>query len=153
MNTILTHEFPISKGVCQGDPFSRFLFIIAMEVMNITMKTVCSKSIFSGIKLPNNRPLISHVLYADIVIFVGEGTQEIIKNIYRVLRCFQVSSGLKVNFCKSKIARICFDDSETRMWAIDIGYLVDSLPFMHFGVIAGTGMVRKKHWQLIIDKF
>lgn len=109
-----TREFPLLKGVRKGDPLSPFFFIIVVDSMNITMKTASAKSIFNGIKLPNKGPLISYLLYADDVIFVGEGNHSNIKNISRILRCSQVSSGLKVNFHKSKVIGLCVENSETR---------------------------------------
>lgn len=121
-----------------------------MESLHITMKTTCTKSIFSGIKLPNNGHLILHLLYADDVIFAGEGTHTNIKNISRILRCFQVSSGLKINFHKSNVIGLCVENNETKSWAIELGCLVDSFPFMHLGVPVGTNMSRKKYWQPVI---
>lgn len=46
INGSVTKEFPITKGVRQGGPLSTFLFIIAMEDLNIVMRTTCQK-IFS----------------------------------------------------------------------------------------------------------
>nr|KAJ0217272.1 hypothetical protein LSAT_V11C300123850 [Lactuca sativa] len=146
-------EFPLSKGVRQGDPCSYFLFIIVMDILNIAMRTASTKSIFSDIKLPNNGPLISHLLYADNVIFVGEGTHVNIKNIAKILRCFQVSLGLKVNFHKSKVIGLCVENCETRRWAIELRYLVESLLFMDLGVSVGANMSRKKYWQPVIERF
>nr|KAJ0212228.1 hypothetical protein LSAT_V11C400198280 [Lactuca sativa] len=113
--------------------------------MDIAMKTACSKSIFSRIKLPNNGPLISHLLYADDVIFVGEGSHTNIKNISRILRCFQVSSELKVNFHKSKAIGLCVEKSETRSWAIELECLVESLPFMYLGVLYKLSDQKARH--------
>lgn len=93
-----TEEFPISKGVRQGDPLSPFLFIIAMEGLNVAMKEACNKGLFQGIKLPHNGPKVSHLFYVDDAIFVGEWNSSSIKNLSRILNCFHVSSGLKVKF-------------------------------------------------------
>lgn len=62
-----------------------------MEGLNVFMKIVCNKSILSGIKIPNNGPMLSHVLYVDDAIFVGDGTRSNIKNIAQIFGCFQVS--------------------------------------------------------------
>lgn len=67
-----TKEFQLSKGVRQGDPLSPFLFIIAMEGLNMAMKTAGEKNIFKGIKIPGKDIKISHMFYADDVLFVGE---------------------------------------------------------------------------------
>ena len=98
-----TDEFKISKGVRQGDPLSPFLFIMAMEGLSVTMRAACQAGVFQGIQLPHRGPLISHLLYADDALFVGEWSKHSIKNLARILRCFHVASGLKVNFNKSKV--------------------------------------------------
>lgn len=46
VNGTPTEEFDITKGVRQGDPLSPFLFIIAMEGLNVVMKTAREKGIF-----------------------------------------------------------------------------------------------------------
>lgn len=67
-----TKEFFISKGVRQGDPLSPCLFIIAMEGLNVALKSACDKWIFKGIQILGNGPTLSHLFYADDVLFIGE---------------------------------------------------------------------------------
>lgn len=50
-----------------------FLFIIAMEGLNVAMKSVCQKLLFQGIKIPNDGPSISHLFYVDDAIFLEHG--------------------------------------------------------------------------------
>nr|KAJ0200979.1 hypothetical protein LSAT_V11C600328170 [Lactuca sativa] len=103
VNGRVTCEFPLQKGVRQGDPLSPFLFIMEMEDLNIAMKEAVEKGIFKGLSIPNVRPPMSHIFYADDVIFLGEWSKHNIDNLGRILRCFYVSSGLQVNFKKSKL--------------------------------------------------
>lgn len=96
-----TKEFEMGKSVRQGDPLSTYLFITIMEGLNTTMNTTCEKGLFKGIKIPHDDILLSHIFYVDNTLFIGEMSKENIKNLSRILRCFHVSSGLKVNFHKS----------------------------------------------------
>ncbi|XP_042753153.1 uncharacterized protein LOC122195365 [Lactuca sativa] len=46
VNSSSKGEFGIGWGIRQGDPLSLFLFITAMEGLNIAMKRACEKGIF-----------------------------------------------------------------------------------------------------------
>nr|KAJ0201058.1 hypothetical protein LSAT_V11C600306630 [Lactuca sativa] len=40
----------------KGDLFSPFLFILAMEGLNASMKSTCQSALFRDIQIPNNGP-------------------------------------------------------------------------------------------------
>lgn len=153
INESPTKEFHISKGVRLGDPLSPFLFIIAMEGLNVAMKAACNKGLFRGQKIGVNGPCISHLFYADDAIFVGDGTRSNMRNLARILRCFHASSGLQVNFHKSTVFGIGASSSKVNTWSLLLGCMPGSFPFTYLGVPVGANMNLKKHCKPIIDKF
>ncbi|KAL7598871.1 hypothetical protein Lser_V15G27348 [Lactuca serriola] len=82
-----------------------------------------------------------------------EWSQDSIRNLSRVLRCFQVALGLKVNFNKSRIFGIGVDIPDVTRWVAPLGRQPTSLPFTYLGVPVGSNMKLKKHWKPIIDRF
>lgn len=148
-----TLEFPITKGIRQGDPLSPFLFIIAMEGLNVALKTACNKGLFRGVQLPNLGPSISNLFYADDAIFMGDWEINNIRNLSKILRCFHATSGLQVNFHKSKLFGIGTSHNQASQWARSLGCVAGSLPFIYLGVPVGANMSHKKHWQPVIDRF
>jgi hypothetical protein len=81
-----TSEFSPSRGVRQGYPLSRFLFDIVMEALHIFISTSCSLGSFHGIRLPHDDVVVSHLLYADDAIFLGEWSSSNIANLARILK-------------------------------------------------------------------
>jgi len=147
-----TKEFSMERGVRQGDPLSPFLFIIAMEGLNVAMTEATDNGIFHGVPFPNSELRLSHLFYADDALFVGEWSRLNIQNLARILRCFHVASGLSVNFKKSKVFGIGALPAEVANWATPLGCEPASKPFQYLGVPVGANMNLRSSWDPIIEK-
>ncbi|GKA95431.1 RNA-directed DNA polymerase, eukaryota [Tanacetum coccineum] len=64
---------------------------------------------FKGVSIGSNLHL-SHLFYADDVVFLGQWSNSNISTIIKVLKCFFCASGLSINMHKSKLMRIAVDD-------------------------------------------
>nr|KAJ0203968.1 hypothetical protein LSAT_V11C500292530 [Lactuca sativa] len=71
-------------------------------------------------------------------LFVGEWGEENIKNLARILRCFHVASGLRVNFKKSRVLGIGVEHQEVTSLAEPLGCEPSRLPFSYLGVPSKT---------------
>lgn len=138
-------EFPLTKGVQQGDPFSPFLFVIAMEDLNVAMESAYQNSLVNIVNNPKNGPSISSLFYADDFMFVGKWTNSNFVNLTCILRCFHALSNLKVIFHKSKVYGIGVLDSNIVICARIIKCEVDSFPFKYLMVLFRANMSLKKY--------
>nr|KAJ0191956.1 hypothetical protein LSAT_V11C800414360 [Lactuca sativa] len=153
INGSATKEFDMERGLRQGDPLSPFLFIIAAEGLHAAMESAKEKGIFKGIQLPGHDPVISHLQYADDVIFMGTWLLENTKNLIRILRCFELSSGLKINMEKCKLYGLGVQNCELELVARTFNCTIDSFPFTYLGLPVGASMARVTHWKPIIERF
>ncbi|GJS89195.1 RNA-directed DNA polymerase, eukaryota [Tanacetum coccineum] len=112
-----TVEFRLQRGLRQGDPLSHFLFIIAMEGLHVAMEDAIASNFFQGLKIGNDELSISHLLYADDVLFMREWSSTNIHNLLIILHYFYVSSGLKINLHKSNLYGIGVKRNEVQKMA------------------------------------
>lgn len=117
------------------------------------METTKEKGIFVGIRLPRHGPEISHPQYVDDVIFMGMWTSENMKNLIRILRCFELASGLKVNMSKCKVYGFGVQSCELDLVARSLNCSVGSLPLTYLGLPLGASLARDTHWKPIIERF
>ncbi|KAJ0818578.1 putative RNA-directed DNA polymerase [Helianthus annuus] len=148
-----TSEFKFKRGLRQGDPLSPFLFIIAMEVINMLLKRAMDLGLFKGFKLPNDGPVISHLCYADDVLFIGEWSYQNVVVLNRLLRWLSLLSGLKINRRKCLLFGIGAEASEVNQFASIIRCGAGFLPFTYLGVPIGVNMKRAKFWEPVLDRF
>nr|KAJ0186732.1 hypothetical protein LSAT_V11C900472190 [Lactuca sativa] len=153
INGIVTSKFCMDRGIRQGDPLSPFLYIIMAEGLHIAMEMAIEKGIFEGIQLPCQGLIISHLQYADDVIFMGTWSIENAKNLIKILRCFKLSSGLKVNMSKSELFGFGTQNYELELASGSFNYYVGSLPFIYLRLLVGAFMARATHWNPITKKF
>ena len=98
-----TDEFQVQRGLRQGDPLSPFLFILVMEGLHMVIENATLAGRLQGIHVGMESIAVSHLFYADDAIFLGEWSNTNIHNIVLLLRCFFLSSGLKINLMKCKL--------------------------------------------------
>ncbi|KAJ0628910.1 putative RNA-directed DNA polymerase [Helianthus annuus] len=148
-----TEEFKLSRGLCQGDSLSPFLFILALEALDVIMKRAIKIGVFKGILLKNEGPMISHLCYADDTIFLGEWSERNIKNLNQILRSFYLCSGLKVNLGKCNLFGVGVNEKKIGQMAETLNCKAGKLPFVFLGIPVGANMKRIKYWKPVIDKF
>ncbi|XP_022008346.1 uncharacterized protein LOC110907712 [Helianthus annuus] len=148
-----TMEFECTRGLRQGDPLSPFLFVIAMETLSGIMKKAVSDGIFKGLRCTINGPVLSHLIYADDVVFLGVWSGENALNLRRILRCFYLVSGLKVNLSKCSVYGVGVDDVEAQLMVNILGCKKGSFPFKHLGLMVGANMNLIRNWKPVIDVF
>ena len=81
--------------------------------------------------------------------------QDSIQNVFTVktiLRCFELVSGLRVNFHKTRIGAVGFQAQQLQVYADMLNCAQMSIPFKYFGVLVGGNPRKKEFWKEVVDK-
>lgn len=152
INGSATKEFQTQKGIRQGDPLSPFLFNIVVEALNILLERARTLNIIHGIQIGSNGVILSHLQFADDTILFCNNDRAELANIKRVLRCFQLMSGLKINFSKSSVCGVKISDQDVKDLALVMGCKIESLPIKYLGLPLGANPKRIKTWEPVLDR-
>ncbi|GLT38046.1 hypothetical protein SLA2020_238050 [Shorea laevis] len=98
-----TRQFPVSKGLRQGDPLSPFLFLIVAEGLNGLVSSAIEKELYKGVLIGDEEVMVTHLQFVDDTIFFGEASEDNKRVIKCIMRTFELASGLKINYGKSQI--------------------------------------------------
>lgn len=148
-----TAEFSPQKGLRQGDPLSPFLFTIVAEGLNILLERAKEKGLIRGASIGHHELKISHLQFADDTIIFCEANWDEIRVLKRTLRCFEVMSGLKINFHKSIVCGIGMEEELVKEFANSLNCLTQSLPLSYLGLPLGANPRKKSTWKPVVEKF
>lgn len=152
VNGTPSKEFAPRRGLRQGDPISPLLSNLAGQVLSSMINAEARKGIFSGIKLSKASDQISHLQFADDAVIFLDGSIESARGIKHVLQCFQLLSGLRINFGKSGIfsSRNCGIDINLMADVLNCG--IGSWPMSYLGMPIGISARRKVFWTPLINR-
>lgn len=130
-------EFCPQKGLRQGDPLSPFLFNVIVEGLNILISRAKELGLFKGISVGANGLNISYLQFAnDTVIFYEADWSETMV-VKRILRCFEVISGLRINFHKSVVCEVGVADVVVEEFPAKLNCSSQKLPLKYLGLPLG----------------
>ncbi|GKA06353.1 RNA-directed DNA polymerase, eukaryota [Tanacetum coccineum] len=151
VNRSPTSEFHFHCGLKQGDPLAPYLFILVMESLHLCFSRAADDGFFKGIKVDSSITL-SHLFYADDAIFVGEWSNDNLRNIMYMLKCFAMASGLGINLNKSHLLGVGVPNDTVSLAAGFLGCGVLKTPFKYLGITVGGSMSKVNAWADCISK-
>lgn len=96
--------------------------------------------------------VVSHLQFADDTVLFCNNDKEEMMNIKRILRCFQLMSGLKINFSKSSLSGIKIPRQEVVTLAQIMGCKVENFPIKYLGLPLGANPNRISTWEPVIER-
>ena len=95
-NGLTSQSFKLERGVRQGDSLSPYLFVVAIQILAILLR---SNECIEGIKIGNDE--INTLLYADDMTVTLANIPSA-ENAIQTLNNFEKCSGLEMNLSKTK---------------------------------------------------
>ena len=91
-----------------------------MESLYLYFTRAINEGFFKGIRL-HGLTYISHMFYADDVMFIGEWSDANLKGIINILRCFFLATGLRININKIQVLGVGVPNDIVKQAAASIG--------------------------------
>lgn len=147
-----TKEFSVSEGLRQGDPLASFLFNIFAEGLTGLMREALRKNMLASLLVWENEVPVNLLQYADNTIFIGEASLQNVITIKSLRTCFELVSGIQVNFNKSGFGTIGVDKVVTERYANLLNCRVMHVPFVYLGIPIGANPRIADTWSPVIFK-
>jgi hypothetical protein len=149
VNGCPTEQINISKGLKQGDPLAPFLFLLVAEGLSAPSQRAVTLGFFKGFQV-SAEVSVSLLQYADDTLFIGEACVENLWSMKAILRWFELVSGLKVNFSKSRLFGVNIPPNFLEGAASFLHCIIGSLPFIYLGLPVGANPRRTSTWDPVI---
>ena len=148
VNRSPTKEFIPKKGLRQGDPLVSFLFLIASEGLAWMSRTAIEKDLVENMEVGKKMVKVNMLQYVDDTLFFF--CKANIKNVFNIkviLNYFELVSGLKVNFLKSRLGGVGVDQMMILRFATTLNCEVMRTPFTYLGMPVG-GVIRGASFRM-----
>ena len=147
-----TKEFCPKKGLRQGDPMAPFLFLIVAEGLAGMVRQAVKKKLYYGVHVGSKAINVGLLQFADDTLFMCEAKIQNAWVIKSILRSFELASGLRVNFFKTKIGGVGLEATLLKQFSNILNCKHMKIPFMYLGMPIGGNPRKSQFWQPVINK-
>ncbi|XP_076946644.1 uncharacterized protein LOC143618241 [Bidens hawaiensis] len=109
---------------------------MAMEALTVMFKNGCNNGVFKGFQMSNEGPLISHLLFADDALLVGEWSVTNVQSLSRLLRVLKLVFGLNINLSKTTLFGVGVNFQNVKAMADIFHCKAGEVPFLYLGIKA-----------------
>ncbi|KAK3225502.1 hypothetical protein Dsin_005364 [Dipteronia sinensis] len=106
VNRSHTSQFTVEKGLRQGYPLSHFLFNIVIDGLNCLIGKAVDLGLVRGATFGDYTVHITYLQFADDTILFLKPKIKYLHNAIRLVRCFKLAAGLRINCHKSCLVKI-----------------------------------------------
>ena len=116
------------------------------------VKAVEAQGLITGFKVAPMAPTIALLQFADNSLIFCEASADQIRNVKAILFCFEAVSRLKINFLKTELIGIRFEDSALCQLADVLGCKVGTFPVKFLGLPLCLGATKKSDWNPVVGR-
>lgn len=127
--------FPASGGLRQVDPLSRFLFTLVADAFSQILKNGDNRNFIQGFQASKESIPLSHLQYADDTLFFLDGERSNLLNLIALIHCFELVSGMKINWKKSCLVGVNSNIDGYKGIAEGLECQISALPIDYLGVL------------------
>nr|GEX04891.1 RNA-directed DNA polymerase, eukaryota [Tanacetum cinerariifolium] len=123
----------------------------SVGVYNLPRRRAVDAGIFKGLNIGTSFTM-SHLFYANDAVFIGEWSNANISGITKILKCFSLLSGFKINLKKSHLLGVGLTNEVIEAAAENLGCATMKTPFKYLGVMVGGNCSKVQALEDTISK-
>ena len=140
------------QGLQQGDPIFLLLFNLITDSLHRILLFAANNELIHGIAYSKSTSDVLCMQYADDTIIFNDSNLRHIQYLKFILYCFEIISGLRINFDKNVMYGINLPEVRSKQLATVLGCSLSSLPTNYLGFPLNNGNVRSVDWNFLVEK-
>ena len=142
--------FRNKRGVRQGDPSSPLLFNFMADSLARMLDLASAAGHIHGVVPHLIEGGVAHLQYADDTIILVQNVEEELINLKLILLCFEIISGLKINFLKSEVIVLGASPQEQARVANLLNCKTGFFPFTYLGFPIADRKLTSSDWEPLV---
>ncbi|XP_050238489.1 uncharacterized protein LOC126687979 [Mercurialis annua] len=136
-----------------GSPVENFFWRKQLRVCVLLFSKAISRGFIDGIQIEGyTNPVLLLQFADDTLVFILNDLEKV-RNLRRILHCFELISGLEINFHKSSITGINMDDYSMSLAADILSCKIEHFPITYLGLPLSIKKLNVEQWDPIIHSF